>query len=84
MWDPQTGQVQAKLKGGKQGVRSLAFSPDGAILAAGTGREPPCPGEVVLWDVASGRLLNHRPELLGGVLEGECAALLRDFFRDRR
>jgi tRNA(adenine34) deaminase len=28
--------------------------------------------------------LNHRPEVAGGVLEDECAALLRDFFAERR
>ncbi|MCX6573125.1 MAG: tRNA adenosine(34) deaminase TadA [Candidatus Aminicenantes bacterium] len=28
--------------------------------------------------------LNHRPEVLSGVLAGESAALLRDFFRARR
>lgn len=28
--------------------------------------------------------LNHRPEVLGGVLAGESAALLRGFFRARR
>jgi tRNA(adenine34) deaminase len=28
--------------------------------------------------------LNHRPEVIGGVLEAECAALLRDFFGARR
>lgn len=28
--------------------------------------------------------LNHRVELTGGVLEGECGELLRTFFRDRR
>ena len=28
--------------------------------------------------------LNHRPEVIGGVLEAECAALLRDFFSARR
>lgn len=28
--------------------------------------------------------LNHRPEVLGGVREEECARLLRDFFRARR
>ena len=26
----------------------------------------------------------HRPELVGGVMEGECAALLKDFFATRR
>ena len=28
--------------------------------------------------------LNHRPEVTGGVLEEECGALLREFFRSRR
>jgi tRNA(adenine34) deaminase len=28
--------------------------------------------------------LNHRPEVVGGVLAEECGVLLRDFFRDRR
>ena len=28
--------------------------------------------------------LNHRPEVVGGVLEAECGELLSDFFRGRR
>ncbi len=28
--------------------------------------------------------LNHRVELIGGILRQECGALLRDFFRDHR
>lgn len=27
---------------------------------------------------------HHRPEVVGGLREGECATLLRDFFRERR
>lgn len=34
-----------------------------------------------LWDVVRDRRLNHRPEVYGGVLEADCAALLRAFFR---
>jgi tRNA(adenine34) deaminase len=34
-----------------------------------------------LWDVVRDRRLNHRPEVYSGVLEDECAALLRDYFR---
>ncbi|NYF55834.1 tRNA(adenine34) deaminase [Micromonospora purpureochromogenes] len=34
-----------------------------------------------LWDVLRDRRLNHRPEVYGGVLESESAALLRAFFR---
>ncbi|MEU8267912.1 tRNA adenosine(34) deaminase TadA [Sphaerisporangium sp. NPDC049002] len=37
-----------------------------------------------LWDVVRDRRLNHRPEVILGVLAGECSAVLRDFFTDRR
>lgn len=36
-----------------------------------------------LWDVVRDRRLNHRPEVIAGVLERECATALTDFFRDR-
>jgi tRNA(adenine34) deaminase len=35
-------------------------------------------------DVLAEPALNHRPEVVGGVLEPECAALLRGFFEARR
>jgi tRNA(adenine34) deaminase len=35
-------------------------------------------------DVLAEPALNHRPEVFGGVLEEECAGLLRDFFASRR
>ena len=35
-------------------------------------------------DVLGEPRLNHRPEVAGGLLAGECAALLGDFFDDRR
>jgi tRNA(adenine34) deaminase len=37
-----------------------------------------------LWDVVTDRRLNHRPEVIGGVLAGDCAGLLREFFSARR
>jgi tRNA(adenine34) deaminase len=37
-----------------------------------------------LWDVLRDTRLNHRPEVVGGVLTEECAAMLRDFFAGRR
>jgi tRNA(adenine34) deaminase len=37
-----------------------------------------------LWDVVRDRRLNHRPEVRGGVLEAECAAVLDAFFRTQR
>lgn len=35
-----------------------------------------------LWDVVRDRRLNHRPEVVGGVLEQRCATLLESFFTD--
>lgn len=37
-----------------------------------------------LWDVLRDRRLNHRPEVLGGVLAEECAALMESFFAGHR
>jgi tRNA(adenine34) deaminase len=37
-----------------------------------------------LWDVVRDRRLNHRPEVLGGVLADECAAVLTAFFDTQR
>jgi tRNA(adenine34) deaminase len=36
-----------------------------------------------LWDVVRDRRLNHRPEVIHGVLADECSALLSTFFRNR-
>ena len=37
-----------------------------------------------LWDVVRDRRLNHRPEVVPGVREQECGALLDEFFATRR
>ncbi|CAL9506443.1 tRNA-specific adenosine deaminase [Streptomyces sp. enrichment culture] len=36
-----------------------------------------------LWDLLRDRRLNHRPEVIGGVLAEECARPLTEFFRER-
>lgn len=36
-----------------------------------------------LWDVVRDRRLNHRPEVILGVLERECSRQLTEFFRER-
>jgi tRNA(adenine34) deaminase len=36
------------------------------------------------WDVLRDRRLNHRPEVVGGVLAEESSALIRDFFNNHR
>jgi tRNA(adenine34) deaminase len=37
-----------------------------------------------LWDVVRDRRLNHRPEVVGGVMADEAGARLRDFFEGHR
>ena len=37
-----------------------------------------------LWDVVRDRRLNHRPEVVAGVLAGECGQVLSDWFAGRR
>jgi tRNA(adenine34) deaminase len=62
----------------------------GAITAARLGRlvygaEDPKGGAAgSLWDVLRDTRLTHQPEVIGGVLAGECGAMLRDFFAARR
>lgn len=36
------------------------------------------------WDLVRDRRLNHRPEVVSGVLEEECGQVLRDWFAVRR
>jgi len=62
----------------------------GALVAARVSRlvfgawEPKTGAVGSLWDVVRDRRLNHRPEVVGGVLAEECAALLTGFMRLRR
>ncbi|MEV2225175.1 nucleoside deaminase [Nocardia vinacea] len=62
----------------------------GALVLARVGRlvfgawEPKTGAVGSLWDVVRDRRLNHRPQVRGGVLEAECAALLDVFFRTQR
>ena len=37
-----------------------------------------------LWDLVRDRRLNHRPEVVAGVLDAECAELLSGWFEGRR
>jgi tRNA(adenine34) deaminase len=49
------------------------------------GADDPKAGAVgSLWDVVRDRRLNHRPEVVRGVLAEECGALLQEFFAGRR
>jgi len=62
----------------------------GAVTAARLGRlvygatDPKAGAVGSLWDVLRDNRLNHHPEVIGGVLASECAALLENFFSARR
>jgi tRNA(adenine34) deaminase len=62
----------------------------GALVSARIARvvfgawEPKTGAVGSLWDVVRDRRLNHRPEVHGGVLATECAALLETYFRESR
>ena len=62
----------------------------GALVMSRVGRlvfgawEPKTGAVGSLWDVVRDRRLTHRPQVHGGVLAGECAALLADFFATHR
>lgn len=62
----------------------------GAITLSRIGRlvfgawEPKTGAVGSLWDVVRDRRLVHRPEVVGGVREEQCAELMRQFFVERR
>lgn len=57
LWDVTTGKNIATLEEHKGPVRSVAFSPDGTMLASGGGHWPKNRNDyrVLLWDVATGQ-----------------------------
>jgi WD40 repeat protein len=50
LWDPATGKHRADLKGHRQYIPCLAYSPSGRTLASGS-----ADGNVCFWDAATGR-----------------------------
>ena len=52
LWDVDTGRCLHTLKGHKNWVRSVAFSPDGNMLASGSGDKT-----VKLWNLSTGKCL---------------------------
>jgi WD40 repeat protein/serine/threonine protein kinase len=68
VWDWEAGQELLELRGHTREVLTVAFSPDGTLLASGSGSgllgEP---GELKLWDAATGRELLNIPRSPHGV-----------------
>jgi|GEM_PF-454848 len=61
LWDLHSLSLKREWKQAPASVRSLAFSPDGSILASCGGDESNHrrPGEVKLWDVRTGKILHE-------------------------
>jgi len=51
IWEVASGKARRVLKGHDLAITSLVFSPDGTMLAVGSGN-----ASVVLWQVAGGKL----------------------------
>ena len=64
LWDVKTGKEGATLRGHTEPVWSVAFSPDGKILASGG-----VDGKVKLWDVSTGKNV-HAQRTHGACLRG--------------
>lgn len=79
LWDAESGQLLQILEGMKYAPLTLEFSPDGRILAGAGGiyesSDDPYPGEVTLWDTATGELIRR---LEGHVKWVVAATFLRD------
>jgi WD40 repeat protein len=55
LWEVASGRSRGRLTAGGKSVASLAFSPDGRLLASGGYQEPP----VNLWDLAAGEVVGR-------------------------
>ncbi len=70
LWDSSTGAKIATLQLAERAVLSVAFSPDGQILAGHVSalNEPQKPREIVIWDIAARRELRRISSGAGRVM----------------
>jgi len=65
LWDWRSGRQLRSFLGLKGSVNSVAFSPDGKLIAVGSGcyhRDEHREGHLSVWDVSTGRLLYDRAD----------------------
>jgi RNA polymerase sigma factor (sigma-70 family) len=77
LWDAASGKQIRQLSGHTAQVLAVVFSPDGRLLASASGgwgnaavpNNTPAPGEVIVWDIATGRVVatlkGHRDRIFG-------------------
>ena len=76
LWDTATGKATAVLFGPTEKVLAVAFSPDGSLLAACSGKwaeknmdaDVPAPAEVIVWDLSGKKkrtLTPHNDRVFG-------------------
>ena len=65
LWEANSGRLIRNLRGEEYGVRRLAFSPDGNLLAASNNGSPTCQ----IWDINSGKLVRNFDEKKGGQVQ---------------
>lgn len=59
LWDAQTGKLLNTLKGHSDLINAVAFSPDGKVIASGSGERLGSGDNTIrLWDVQSGEAIN--------------------------
>ena len=61
LWNAEGTRMIRELKGPKQAIRALAYSPDGRFLASAGGNNEDKAGEVFVWDTATGELVAELP-----------------------
>jgi WD40 repeat protein len=71
LYDTATGKLRASLAGHSQPLKAVVFSPDGKLLATGSGTfaDPDRPAEIMLWDVSTRKALATLTGHKGMVLE---------------
>jgi WD40 repeat protein/transcriptional regulator with XRE-family HTH domain len=83
VWDASDGTLLQRLAGHSGAVMSVAWSPDGSLLASGGGSEDS--GELVVWDASSGqyvRTLMEHPEGVSALSWGPNGQMLLSGGRD--
>jgi WD40 repeat protein/DNA-binding SARP family transcriptional activator len=63
LWDLASGDKLRSLSGAEGLILGVSFSPDGTMIAAGTGPTQRGTGQVLVWDASTGHLIEKLGEL---------------------